>query len=114
MSFVKIYHIATEPDWERRSDVYAPDGWRREGFVHCSTDEQVVRVANHLFAGRHDLVLLLIDPARLGALVVWEDTAGAGEDFPHVYGPIETAAVVTAEPFPCGSDGTFDWWAPPS
>ena len=113
MSFVKIYHIATEVDWGRRTDVYVPDGWRAEGFVHCSTDEQVVRVANHLFAGRQDLVLLHIDPSGLTALVVWEDSEGSGEDFPHVYGAIETAAAENAEPFPCGPDGTFDWWTPP-
>ena len=110
MSFVRIYHIATEAAWARRTDVYAPAGWRAEGFVHCSTDEQVARVANRLFAGRRDLVLLQIDPSRLSALVVWEDGEGSGEDFPHVYGAIETATVVTAEPFPCGPDGTFDWW----
>ena len=105
-----IDHIATAVDWGRRTDVYVPDGWRAEGFVHCSTDEQVVRVANHLFAGRQDLVLLHIDPSGLTALVVWEDGEGSGEDFPHVYGAIETAAVVTAEPFAARSDGTFDWW----
>ena len=105
-----IYHIAAEADWLRRTDVYAPVGWRADGFVHCSTEEQVLRVANRFFAGRRDLVLLHIDPSRLSALVVWEDAEG--EDFPHVYGPIETAAVATTEPFPCGPDGTFDWWSP--
>ncbi len=113
MSFVVIYHIATEADWARRTDVHAPAGWRAEGFVHCSTEEQLVRVANRFFAGRRDLVLLHIDQSRLTALVVWEDGEGSGEDFPHVYGPIESAAVVTAEPFPCGPDGTFDWWTAP-
>ena len=107
-----IYHIATESDWARRTDVYAPDGWRTEGFVHGSTAEQVVRVANRFFAGRRDLVLLHIDPSRLAALVVWEDGEGSGEDFPHVYGAIETAAVDASETFQCGPDGTFDWWAP--
>ena len=111
MSFVLIYHIAAEADWRGRTDVYAPAGWRTEGFVHCSTEEQVVRVANRFFAGQRDLVLLHLDPSRLSALVVWEDGGDSGEDFPHVYGALETAAVVTAEPFPCGPDGTFDWWS---
>ena len=110
MTYALIYHIATEADWRLRTDSYAPEGWRREGFVHCSTDEQLVRVANHIFAGRRDLVLLSIDPSQLSALVVWEDSEGSGEDFPHIYGAIEVAAVVAVEPFACGPDGTFDWW----
>ena len=72
VSFVVIYHIAAEADWRGRTDVYAPGGWRAEGFVHCSTEEQVVRVANRFFAGRRDLVLLHIDPSHLSGLVVWE------------------------------------------
>ncbi len=106
-----IYHIATEDDWSQRDRAYAPEGWRHDGFIHCCVDEQVVQVANRFFAGRQDLVLLHIDLAALGALVVWEDGVGRGEDFPHVYGAIEVAAVVAAEPFPASQDGSFDWWA---
>jgi uncharacterized protein (DUF952 family) len=114
MTYVNIYHIANEADWSRRSDSYAPEGWRSEGFVHCSTREQVVRTANRFFGGRADLVLLHIDPTQLAALVVWEDGEGSGEDFPHVYGAIEISSVVAAEPFGCGPDGSFDWWEAPN
>jgi len=107
-----IYHIAVKADWVARGDSYAPDGWRAAGFVHCSTADQLERVADRIFAGRRDLVLLTIDPRRLAALVVWEDTAGAGEDFPHVYGSIEVAAVTEAADFLPGPDGTFRWWEP--
>ena len=106
-----IYHIATTADWEARGDTYAPAGWREEGFVHCSTDEQLVRTANRFFAGRHDLTLLVIDTSGLTPLLVWEDTAGAGEDFPHIYGEIDSSAVVAATPFQAGPDGTFEWWS---
>ena len=106
-----IYHIATNADWTARSDTYAPTGWRDEGFVHCSTDEQLVRTANRVFPGRFDLTLLQIDTDMLQALVVWEDTADAGEDFPHIYGPIEVDAVIAATPFAAADDGTFDWWS---
>lgn len=103
-------HIATATDWASRGDTYAPSGWRDEGFIHCSTYEQLVRTANRHFRGRQDLVLLTVDTSRLSALVVWEDTAGSGEDFPHVYGEIEVSAVLSAEPFAAGTDGKFDWW----
>lgn len=106
-----IYHIATKADWASRGATYAPAGWRDAGFIHCSTDEQLVRTANRHFRGRHDLVLLRIDPAELTALVIWEDTAGSGEDYPHIYGAVEIEAVAEVVEFAPGPDGTFDWWA---
>ncbi len=106
-----IKHIATESDWQERGDTYAPADWREEGFIHCSTAEQLLRTANKHFSGRTDVVLLTIDTDKLTPLVVWEDTAGSGEDFPHIYGVIDVAAVVAAEPFAAGPDGTFDWWS---
>lgn len=110
MSLVR--HIAAAADWANRSATYAPSSWREEGFVHCSTDGQLVRTANKHFAGRTDLVLLTVDTDAVSPLVVWEDTSGAGEDYPHIYGPIEVSAVVAARPFAAGPDGRFDWWSP--
>ncbi len=108
-----ILHIATDTDWAAPADTYAPSGWESEGFVHCSDEMQVVRTANRVFAGRRDLTLLEIDPERLSAELVWEDTSGAGEKFPHIYGPIEVEAVVSVVLFAAGDDGGFDWWTPP-
>ena len=42
------------------------------------------------FPGRHDLVLLEIDPQLLNAEVRWEG------GFPHLYGPLDVAAVLSA------------------
>ena len=50
------------------------------------------------YAGASDLVLLHIDEQLLTSPVVYEQLPGAPEPFPHVYGPINLAAVVTAEP----------------
>ena len=105
-----IHHIATAADWAERQESYAPAGWREEGFIHCSTAEQLVRTANKHFPGRRDLMLLTIDTGQLTPLLVWEDTSGSGEDFPHIYGPIDVAAVTASVPFHAGDDGTFDWW----
>ncbi|NND01740.1 MAG: DUF952 domain-containing protein [Acidimicrobiia bacterium] len=108
-----ILHLATEADWATRGETYAPKGWRQEGFVHCSTSEQLAKTANKHFLGRSDLVLLTIDAAQLVPLVVWEDTAGSGEDFPHIYGEINVDSITSAIPFPAGADGTFDAWSQP-
>ena len=42
------------------------------------------------FAGRDDLILLEIDADRLSAELRWEN------GFPHLYGPLELEAVVSA------------------
>lgn len=73
-----------------------------EGFVHCSPDEATTRaVANsHYFEADEQMVLLELDPAELSAPVRWEASAPSPPDgvspdtlFPHVYGPIDRAAI---------------------
>jgi uncharacterized protein (DUF952 family) len=64
--------------------------------------------ANRLYAGRADLVLLVIDPALVDVAVRWEPGAPPdplGAWFPHVYGPIPAAAVVAVHDFPLAGDG---------
>lgn len=102
-----ILHLAVEADWDAAETAYAPPAFDEDGFVHCSAPHQIATVAEARFAGRTDLVLLTIDPNLLTAPVVWEDLADEGEDFPHVYGPIERAAVLEARPYRPGPDGHF-------
>ena len=93
-----IFHIATEFAWAaaRRAGAYTAGSLATEGFIHCSTAEQWPRVLGERFGGRDDLVLLEIDPERTGVEVRWENLEGGEELFPHLYGPLDTAAVVSA------------------
>jgi uncharacterized protein (DUF952 family) len=104
-----LFHIATHVDVERakRSGTYVPDAFTREGFIHCSYAEQVIQVANRLFGGRHDLVLLEIDPRMLSCPVVDENLEGGMELFPHIYGHVPMTAVLAVHPFPCDERGRF-------
>ncbi len=87
---------------------YEPPSLAAEGFVHCSTVDQVAGTARLLFAGTSDLLLLVIDPRRLGdAEVRWEDSYGIGQEFPHVYGPIPRAAITEVRPYPPGRGGRW-------
>ena len=43
-------------------------------------------------------MLLQIDEDLLTSPVVVEDLVGSGEPFPHIYGPIDLAAVVSVTP----------------
>lgn len=102
-----ILHIAARADY-RPGEPYRPASLSTEGFVHCSDFGTVHLPANRIFAGRTDLVLLVIDPARLDVPLRWE--AGdppdpAGIWFPHVYGPVPARAVVAVHDFPPGPGG---------
>jgi len=72
---------------------------REEGFIHCSTRAQLPATARRFFDGVDDLVVLVIDPARLDVPLKYESNKPGGEEFPHVYGPIPVDAVVDVEPW---------------
>ncbi|MFW5692133.1 MAG: GNAT family N-acetyltransferase [Chloroflexota bacterium] len=112
-----IYHITAREDWERarRNGIYEPASLATEGFIHASKRDQVVRVADAVFANRTDLLLLVIDPARLASELREEPPDlsvpaehVAGETFPHIYGPLNLNAVVDVIEFPSGLDGRFE------
>ena len=85
---------------------YVAAGCEADGFIHLSTREQVVRVANARFAGAGGLVLLCVAPDRLRAPLRYEvGDPGSTELFPHLYGPLNADAVVRALPFAEGPDG---------
>lgn len=100
-----IYHIAERQDWDARTDHYVAPSLEREGFIHFSTAGQLHRTAAAVFPGRTDLVLLVVDEDLLGLEAVFEDLAGTGEEFPHVYGPIPVKAVVEADHYHAPNPG---------
>jgi glutathione S-transferase len=97
----RIFHIAVPDDWAaaRRAGEYTMSTRGRslseEGFIHCSFADQVEGTANRYYADLDEVVLLTVDPSRLGSELVVEDPfPGAPQRFPHVYAPIPVAAVV--------------------
>ncbi|SOC48523.1 Uncharacterized conserved protein, DUF952 family [Blastococcus aggregatus] len=97
-------HLIEPAAWRAALELGAvrPPSLDAVGFVHLSTPEQVHLPAEALFPGRRDLVLLVVDPARLTDPVRLEP--GRPEDpagmlFPHLYGPLPTRAVVAVVPY---------------
>src|ERR1700742_3809127 len=102
-----ILHIASAADWQAtREGRYRCASLDHEGFIHCSTPEQVIEVAGRLFQGRSDLVLLVIDPDRVTAEIRRED-GGNGKFYPHIYGPLNVSAVTKIVAFEPNADGWF-------
>ena len=108
-----LWHIAHRADWEKARDVgvYLQSTRGRtlgeEGFIHCSYPHQVGRVARSFYADDPEpLVVLDIDRDRLGSTSVRVDEVpGSGQAFPHLYGPLPTAAVVTLRALAFDDDG---------
>jgi uncharacterized protein (DUF952 family) len=95
-----IFHLVSREEWDPDLPRYAPDSLEAEGFVHCSTEEQLARVANAVFPDHRDLLVLEIDPTQVTAEVVWEDLYDLDENFPHIYGPVEREAIVSVTTYP--------------
>ncbi|MFV9505707.1 MAG: DUF952 domain-containing protein [Oscillochloridaceae bacterium umkhey_bin13] len=95
-----IYHITTAVAWQaaQLAGVYTADSLQLEGFIHFSRVTQLPRVAAKFYRGQTGLVLITVDPARLSA-ELRDEEGEPGEQFPHLYGPLNLDAVVTVEPF---------------
>jgi uncharacterized protein (DUF952 family) len=104
-----IFHITTREDWDKAKSggSYRPEAFSAEGFIHCSTRAQLVRVADERFRGQRGLVLLCIDEERVAAEIVYENLEGGRELFPHIYGALNVRAVVDVLEFEPGADGRF-------
>lgn len=112
-----IYHITKRDDWEQaqQNGAYTAASLDSEGFIHCSTREQITKVANAFYRGQGNLLILCIDAAQLTSELKWEAPAHpnpdhapdthATEQFPHVYGTIGLQAVADVIDFPEGADG---------
>ena len=102
-----ILHITRREEWEKAkvSGFYRGDTLDSEGFIHCSTRTQVIKVANFRFRSQGDLVVLCIDSLYVEAEIRYE---GVEDLFPHVYGVLNVDAVVKVVEFVCGEDGFFE------
>lgn len=76
----------------------------RDGFIHLSAAHQLAGTLATHFAGQERLVLLALDAERLGERLKWEPSRG-GALFPHLYAPLDLAAVLWVEPLKLGADG---------
>ena len=99
-----LVHLTDPAGWRAALDTGAlrPPSLAGQGFVHLSTPEQVHLPAGRLFPGRRDLVLLVVDPARLTDPVRWAPGVPGdppGMRFPHLHGPLPTSAVVAVVPY---------------
>ena len=104
-----ILHITQRTAWDaaRQAGSYPEPPLPPQGFIHCSRPDQVIRVANAIFHGQPDLVLLCIAVDRLTAPLDPAGLKAGEEDFPHIHGQLNLDAVAEVLDFPPQEDGTF-------
>ncbi len=104
----KTLHLVPEPVWQaqQHGPTYTPEAFAEEGFIHCTDGERnLLGVANTFYRDdpRPYLVLeLAVD--RLTSPVRYDDPA---QIYPHIYGPINRAAVVAVRRAVRLADGSF-------
>ena len=78
MSQEPIFHICRRKEWAAAAESGRYPGSsqdRADGFIHFSAADQVVASAAKHRAGQEGLVLLRVDPAALGAALLFERIA---------------------------------------
>ena len=106
-----IYHLCTRAEWratEAEGEYRGSSQDAADGFIHFSSRDQVAASAAKHRAGQDGLVLLSVDARALedalGDVLKWEPSRG-GALFPHLYGPLPVAAVISVDDLPLGADG---------
>lgn len=102
-----IYKILSEAAYEaakREGHFLGSADDARDGFIHLSAADQIEATLARYFTGQKGLLLVAVDPERLGAALKWEVSRG-GALFPHLYGPLDLAAMVAVETLDLDDDG---------
>lgn len=95
-----LIHVAqaAEIDQASKAGSYHCQSIEDEGFIHCCKPEQLAGVLERYYSGVTGLMLMHIDSELLQSKLVYENTVGGEELFPHIYGVINMDAVVKITP----------------
>ena len=102
----RIFHICLPSQWETQQTgvEYSDASLGTEGFIHCSTREQLDATLDRFFKGQPEVLILEISPLEIAHILRFEPASHSQERFPHVYGPIPRSAVLAVH--------HFDWSRP--
>lgn len=103
-----ILHITRREQWKKAKleGVYKGDTLDSQGFIHCSTFQQIIKVANALFHAQKGLVLLCVATDKVRSEIRYE-SVGSEEVYPHIYGPLNVDAIVKVVDLEPAKNGKF-------
>ncbi|MCP5456048.1 MAG: GNAT family N-acetyltransferase [Thermotogae bacterium] len=104
-----VLHIVNDKEWNDQSTEkeYITESFKKDGFIHCSDYNQIVRVAESNFAEKEKLTVLVIDTEKLKSKLVYEDLYMLYEKYPHIYGKINKDSVSEIFVMEKDSEGKF-------
>ena len=89
------YHLVPADYWETagQGESYTPEAFAADGFIHCTNGiDRLMWVANEFYTGDpREFIVLVLEVSRIDSPVRYDDPT---EEFPHIYGPLNTSAVV--------------------
>jgi uncharacterized protein (DUF952 family) len=102
-----ILHITTASAWAkaREDGELTTPSLAEEGFIHCSTFAQVESTADRIFKGSGELLALEVEVGKITSKLKWERATDVGDEFPHIYGPLNPDAVTGTRPLRETDDG---------
>ncbi len=94
-----IYHLASNADWQaaQTKGSYRSPSLTSEGFIHCATAEQTRGVHTRYYQQASQIWLLTLELPTQPDKLVWENTSGGHELFPHWYGELPLSLISRAE-----------------
>ena len=104
-----IYHITTSIEYAKfdDKDYYEAVSLHTEGFIHCSTLNQIKATAERYYSKTPEILVLGIDEQQLTSDLEYELAATMGEEFPHIYGRINKSAIIEQQVY-SNTNGHFE------
>lgn len=104
-----IFHITTKEYFNnhKKESKYFPESLETDGFIHCSRGSQIEETANRICADKNQLLLLVIDVSTLTSKIKYEEDQSGEKTFPHIYGPLNTDAIMDKLDIHAEADGQF-------
>lgn len=104
-----LFHITTREKWKQhlRNGIYEPESLETEGYIHCSTGNQLQDTANRLFGDKNEILLLVIDASMIREDIKYEKDEETGEEYPHIYTSLNSNAVVDKIDIQAEDNGSF-------
>jgi uncharacterized protein (DUF952 family) len=108
-----IYHISTEDLFHAalEKNAYEHPSLKTEGFIHCSTKQQLPDTLAKHFPDAQEVFLLHIVENRIRNLIKWEEAPSRPQagPFPHIYGKLPLEAIEDVSIQERLADGSWDF-----
>jgi len=106
-----ILHFLERSTWIAAQEIgeYKPESLDKDGFIHCSTLEQVTDSANKWAEENADLLLLIINEKKVDPEIKYEKIKGSRSkvEYPHIYGRLNLDAVKKVHYFKKDDKGKY-------